>query len=351
MKKIVLIGNINNINSGPGYVVNSIESYLRENNYEFETIDTCHKNFRLLFRILKLIFYKNTIVNVHSFGYKIPYLVMLISRINKSNSYFMTLHGIMSIENKINGLPYPEKIERKLIERFPNIICVSEYQKKVLIEKFSREEKVFVCNNGCDFYKEEYKNKKNIDDTITFVDAGGFSKRKNALEVLRIVKELKDNNFKCKYIVFGSVLDEIYYNDCIKYVNDNNIKDCFEYKGKIDRSKLIDMYLNSNYCIALSKFDTFNMTVLEAMQTGTPIIISKDTGIATLLENKDVGLILDDIDTKKVIDFFNKNKLENKYDLLCKNAYDIGKKYSKSNMIKEYLKVFKESEKNHRRKI
>ena len=265
---------------------------------------------------------------------------MLISKINRSNSYYLTLHGIMSIENRINCLPYSEKTEKKLINKFPNIICVSEYEKNVLKEKFEREKNVFVCYNGCDFYNKEYREKDTESDVITLIDAGGFSRRKNALEVLKLINELNKNNIKCKYLVYGPILDQEYYEKCKKYASENEINELLEYKGKVDRKCLIDAYLGSNYCIALSKFDTFNMTVLEAMQTGTPVIVSEDTGISALLKNENAGLVLENINAKSVIEFLKEKESKEEYKLICKNAYNLGKRYSKKNMIQEYLKIF-----------
>lgn len=343
MKDILLIGNIGNVNSGPGYIINSIKSYLKKNNYNYKIIDTSKSKFFIIKQLLKLLKYKNMIVNVHSYGYKIPYIVMLISKINKKNKYFLTLHGISSIESEINHTKskYSKIFEKKIIKEFPNIICVSKLEKDVLLKKFNRFINVFVCYNGCDFYNKEFIHK--IDkDIISFIDTGGVSRIKNTLEVLFLINKMVENGIKCKLSIYGKADNKQYYGICKKYIIDNEIEDYVEFKGYVDRNELISSYKNSNYAIALSKFDTFNMTMLEALQTGTPIIISNNVGIFDIVEDKNCGIILKNTDDIEIIVNHIKQLSKDEYKILCKNSYIAGHQYSQEYMNKRYLEIFGE---------
>lgn len=341
MKDILLIGNIGNVNSGPGYIINSMKSYLKKNNYNYRVIDTSKSKFLIFKQLLKLLKYKNMIVNVHSYGYKIPYIVMLISKINKKNKYFLTLHGISSVESEINHKKCSKTLEKKIIREFPNIICVSNMEKEILLKNFNRFNNVFVCYNGCDFYNKEFIHKKDK-DIISLIDTGGVSRIKNTLEVLILINKMVKSGIKCKLSIYGKIDNKEYYEICKKYVVDNQIEDNFEFKGYVDRNELISSYKNSNYAIALSKFDTFNMTMLEALQTGTPIIISDNVGIVDIVEDKNCGIILKNTDDIEMIVNHIKQLSKDEYKILCKNSYITGHQYSQEYMNKRYLEIFGE---------
>lgn len=270
MNKLVLIGNIKDT-TGPSLVLKNLKRYM-ENIYQLYIIDTSSKDKRgklkELLMVLKLLFQSNMTVNVHSFGFKLPYIICLISKINHKNTYYLTLHGITSIENEIEKRQERSnstRIEKKVIKEFPNIVCVSNFEKRILNKRFNRKENVYVVENG--YYIENKNiNKKKDSEYCQFIMAGGFSRNKNTLEAIKLIEYLTTKEFKCKLTICGNINNEDYYNECVEYIKKHQLKQQINYLGKVDLKQLHCYYQDANYIVSFSKFDTFNLTVLEGMQ-------------------------------------------------------------------------------------
>lgn len=342
MKKMIIIGQMEQENhlSGPGAVIKSLIKGLEEEKIEYCFINTYiekkRETFPLLFKILSLLFVSNRKINVHTFGYKIPYLVMLISKLNKRNDYYLTIHGIASYEFYLNnGKEISKKIinrEKKILHNYQNIICVSNFLKDIIKEQFGIEKNVFVISNGL----EKVNKIKPLKKGEQFIYAGGFSKRKNPLDVIKLFSTIKENSKTSKLIICGPNHDEELYNECIDYIKSNHI-DGIEICGKLTKEELYQKYAQSKYIIALSEFDTFNMTILEAMNYYCIPIISKNCGIKEILENK-CGIIYENNeDTVKKIKSINFEQESNlSYSLSIKNTYlDMTRKYNELMGVKK----------------
>ena len=354
--KIILIGPIDDYEtpSGPSNVIINL---LNQDNEKFDFINSYCRNkldkIKLYFDIIKLIFVKNTIINVHSFGYRIPKLVLNISKINKSNKYYLTLHGLMSIEAKLlatNGFyseykkksKYYDYLERKLINEFPNIICISNIQRKILKKKYGRFKNTFVLHNGINIFKKPNK-KTSILNNIKIIMAGGIFQLKGIFELVDFI-EYYNKRFDTKLFldIFGGIESQEILDKFKKIIIDKNMEKYIEYKGKIDNSKLLEKFEEAHLCITFSKFDSFNLTILESMSKKTPVIISKQAGVSELISNGKNGFI---IDMNK--DFIKEtcniiNNIINKkyiYDDICDKAYDTAKNNQWSNTYKNFLSI------------
>ena len=59
----------------------------------------------------------------------------------------------------------------------------------------------------------------------------------------------------------------------------------YEFTGFIDLNKAITLYRNSDVFVLPAVSEPFGITVLEAMSSGTPTIISRTTGVGESLRN------------------------------------------------------------------
>lgn len=79
---------------------------------------------------------------------------------------------------------------------------------------------------------------------------------------------------KFKLLVFGK-------SNCKKYISlaaKINIRDDVIYTGTMPHDKVARLYLASDIFSMPSRFDTFGLTVLEAMAASLPVIISQNVG-------------------------------------------------------------------------
>lgn len=346
--KIILIGYLSDkkFYYGPENVlVNLIEEF-KKNNANFIFINTYTSKIALIKNIFKLIFCTNCDINVHSFGYKIPFVVFLISKINFRNRYYLTLHGLMSLEKKYYSVEISKLnlyMEKKLIEEFPKIVCVSNSQLNILKNKYIRDKDTFIIYNGINTNDKLNVIEKNK-CSIKIVMAGGIYNIKGIFEVIRFVKYYNENNNNKIYLdIYGGIETT----DVLKEFNNKLNKYCInkyiKYLGKINSDVLLERISTANFIIALSKFDTFNMTVLEGMSVGTPAIISEEVGISELIRNEIDGFVINmhkDF-CKEITDKINKIIANPKlYNKMCENAYSLSKRYNWERAYNSYIDVF-----------
>lgn len=342
LKKIVIIGPVGNKESGPGSVVNSLIKGLNEKNIEYTLIDSYSKNIieKLLIyiKIVLLIFSKDKIVNVHTYGYKIPYLVYKISIINKKNKYFLTIHGITSYEYMLNKKDISNSIirmEKIIYSRFPNIICVSKYLMELYKNQYKRTNNVYYIYNGLLNPNNTYIQKKEE----LYIYAGGFSKLKNPIETIHLFKNIIDYyNSDSKLIICGEKKEIDLYTKTIDLIKKYNLEDKIVLYNKLSKKELDDIYMKAKYVIALSKFDTFNMTVLEAMSFGCIPIVSNKCGVKDLID-KNTGIIFNDERDISIL----LNQISS--DIASKNSFIKAQNHSYKNMADDYLKLMGVDEK------
>lgn len=360
MKKIYIIGNVNCFNKphGPANVIINLLNNFDKNNIPYiyinSNINTIFVKVFFLFKLFLLLFKKNCVINVHSFGYQIPYLIFLLSKINKSNEYFLTLHGLMSVESRllVGGGFYGEytsdqekydRMEKQLILHFPNIIVVSNYLKKVIKEKFNRSKHVYTIHNGVN-YKAEMIGKI-INEDLRAVMAGGIFSVKSIFELLHTIYVLKQKvDIKINLDIYGRYESEESLNNFYKLIQELSLNDCVHYRGTIDNEELLNKYAESHICFCISKFDTFNLTALEAIMNSTPVIISLQCGASELFEDYVNGFIVDmnsDYQTKicKIFDYILAN--QSKYNEISANAYKLATEYTWDKISQKYINLFR----------
>ena len=78
------------------------------------------------------------------------------------------------------------------------------------------------------------------------------------------------------------------------------IKDNVIFAG-VQKENLEKIYLASDIFMMLSKFDTFGMTVLEAMAASLPVIISSNVGAKDLVREGENGFVIEDTNNDDMI--------------------------------------------------
>lgn len=355
LKKILVVGRMysrtGSIN-GPAAVIKAIIEEFEKKKIDYELIDYDDakiSKLKYLTKIMiKIILNKNCIVNVHTEGYFIPILIMVISKFKKSHEYFLTVHGIVSIESKFINHEMSKKeiyFEKVLFKKFPNLVCVSEKLKIDIKKYFGREEKVYVINNGIYIDKDAFSNICFKNNEIALITTGGIKRRKGIFESLEFMNIL---NNKRKYntilYIYGSFDDE----ETLKIFNERvkkyNLNERVIYKGIIkEKDELYKKYGEAHLNLCLSHYDTFNVAALESMAVGTPSIVSVQCGAAYLINNYYDGFKIDmekDYieDLLKILDYVIDNS--EKYFAIRKNSFENVKKYSWSKTAEEYVNLF-----------
>lgn len=350
INKIYILGRVPQTDkiSGPAYVFLSLYKELKQFHFKTSIIDIEFKERKniccFLKFLIKVLFTKKNVINIHSYGYLLPLFFSFLSLIDRKNTYVLTLHGISSNEDRVisQNVLFQENI---LIKLFPIIICVSNLEKEIIQKKYNRHKSIYVIHNGIE--KPDYSSENLINFSssrkIRLIMAGGFSKIKSTQLVIDFVHAYNSNNkSKVELEIYGPIRDKTIY----KYYKENEqlLKNMgISYNGMIPTCELMDKYKEFDFAICLSTYETFNLTALQAMRMATPVLVSKQCGVHELIEDGINGFVFD-IRSKNLsmeIENVLQNMSISDYIMISKKAYITATQFTWSHQANKYYTLFK----------
>lgn len=238
----------------------------------------------------------------------------------------------------------------KIINSYDEIWALSEFVKHRIIE-INKSAKVKVLYNGVDLklfsnkknilVQESVKNKYNINSNEkVFIYCGRIVEEKGIKQLILAFNNLCKNVENIKLLVIGSYnTNDSYYKE-IKKIANRNVK----FTGYIPHEELSNI-LSIGYCgiaptVHLKKnyindeyvgvIEGFNLTVVEYLGMGIPVVISNSGGMPELITD-DCGIIVSSIEDDIV------KELEN---ALYRVIFE--RKYNNNNILKRAKMFSKE---------
>lgn len=182
-----------------------------------------------------------------------------------------------------NVNPTVYSIEKRGMDMADHIICVSNLTRNTVIEKYHQDpRKVTTVHNAVDpvpnvesFVKEPRKDK-----LVTFL--GRITMQKGPEYFVAAAQKVLQRTKNVRFVMAGS---GDMMNEMIRLAAKMGIADRFHFPGFLKGSQVHQMLANSDVYIMPSVSEPFGISPLEAMQVGTPSIISKQSGCAEILEH------------------------------------------------------------------
>jgi len=267
----------------------------------------------------------------------------------------ITAHAFKSLQDKIVKGSYDFKdyfMERLVFNQAKVIIAPSNLAKKSLVKFYKiPEDKIRVIYHGVDIEEfspatpsERHNLRKKYgmnDDSFVILFIGEF-KRKNLDDVLMALSKLNKN---IKLIVVGGKRagDKTYYMKMIEHLKLTSRVLFYDF---VSQKQLLELYRISDIYILPTLYDTFGLTVLEAMAVGLPVIVSRRAGVSELLLNTSVEeyFILNEISVegirKRLELLMSDETLRRKLGLIARK---IAEKWTWQKTAEETLKIYEEA--------
>jgi glycosyltransferase involved in cell wall biosynthesis len=244
----------------------------------------------------------------------------------------LTIH---STEYDRSGWLYPNQwfidIEKEGMEKADRIIAVSEFTKRVCVEKYGiHPDKISVVHNAV--YPIPEGHKRNI---VLFL--GRLTIQKGTEFFLKAAQKVKDYEPNAKFVVAGTgdMLPRL-----ITQAIDLGISDKVIFTGRLTEDEVKHIYGISSVYVMPSISEPFGITALEAISAGTPTIASKTAGFSEAFKNC------------LTVDFWDTDELANKivsllrYDPLHRTLVIEGKReidlFTWDRVAENTLDVYKE---------
>ncbi|MFA6410059.1 MAG: glycosyltransferase family 4 protein [Candidatus Buchananbacteria bacterium] len=254
-----------------------------------------------------------------------------------------TAHGFVFNE----PMPGWKKIIYLLAEKFSAkykdaIICVSEFDRQTAIKnKIASETKLVTVNNGVgpiDFIDSKTAREKlNLPpDKIVIGTIANFYETKGLVYLIKAAKLITE---KFPDVIFRLIGFGQLENDLKAEIQRLNLSDRF-FIGKVENGK---NYLKAfDYYILSSVKEGFPYAILEAMQTGLPIVATNVGGIPEMISDKTNGLLVKSADPRALAQALT-SLLQDKNlaaQLGNQAKLDVEKKFSLQKMLAETQKVY-----------
>ncbi|MBN1786314.1 MAG: glycosyltransferase family 4 protein [Candidatus Methanofastidiosa archaeon] len=202
------------------------------------------------------------------------------------------------IQNFSNEMGIAPLFDPLLVRRSDKIVAVSNFVKQSLVEDLKVSEgKIAVIHNGFnDFYKEmgekeylEARRRYAHDEKGIILFVGRINDRRKGLADLLKAFSLVRDQIGSKLLVAGSG-DQT---DMKAYIRSMGLEEDVNLLGKVTDEELHTLYTICDLYVSSSFYESFGLTLVEAMSAKKPIIARDIGGISEVVSN-DNGILLQD---------------------------------------------------------
>jgi glycosyltransferase involved in cell wall biosynthesis len=230
------------------------------------------------------------IVHAHSYH---AFPALYAAEAKGRNRFVFTPHYLGSGETFIRNLlhkPY-RLIGRSIFIKADRTICVSDYEKKLVMEHFGIENKrILVIPNGVDLnelsgYRSHIKNTaRSMFGQVKIAYSGRLErKQKNVDKLVRSVKILVDDyGVDAKLVIIGR---GPYEHDMKQLIRRIGLQDRVEHKWWLPRSEYIRELATSNLYVMPSEHECYGIATAEVIALGVPCVVANSTALQEFVNN------------------------------------------------------------------
>ena len=194
-----------------------------------------------------------------------------------------------------------EDIEREAVSKSDQVIVVSKRSRDQIISRLGApQSKISVIYNAIDssgFLKKKHSLQDAGREEKVVLYHGRLSVQKGVEFFLRAAQKVLALRRDVRFVVSGKgdLLPRL-----VELAIDLGIQDKVSFLGYVSDEQLRHVYATSDVFVLPSVSEPFGITALEAMASGTPVIVSKTSGVSELVK------------TCLVVDFWDVDQLSNK---------------------------------------
>lgn len=183
--------------------------------------------------------------------------------------------------------PYIYQIEKEGFKKADSVVLVGGLMKKVLVEKYEvKPEKIKVVYNGVEDTVRKYlppalTSLKNLGFKIVLF-LGRITLQKGPEYFVRAAKRVLEYNPKVIFVVTGS---GDMYEAMVNEAAMAKILDKFLFTGFLRGEEKDRIFQVADLYVMPSVSEPFGITALEAAVNGTPVLISKQSGVSEVFRN------------------------------------------------------------------
>ena len=130
---------------------------------------------------------------------------------------------------------------------------------------------------------------------------GRLEERRNILFLLDVFDKVVEKNGNTRLVLIGKG-DKDYADSCWEKVDRLNLRDKILYSPQLEQKFVREIYRCCDMFLLPTRYEIFDMVLLEAMYFGIPVLTTFNGGSCTLIDDDVNGFILDQLDPDKWAD-------------------------------------------------
>lgn len=235
--------------------------------------------------------------------------------------------------------PIVFEIEKNGIQEADRVLTVSNFTKNKIIDNYhvesSKIDIIYNAINKSDFNNACFSKNDNFRKTKIVLFLGRLTLHKGPDNFLKAAKKVLDKNKKVIFVISGS---GDMNNQIIEQAADLGIADRVLFTGFLRGGDLKNIYKIADLYVMPSVSEPFGITSLEAVASGTPVLISKQSGVSEIL-NHCLRVDFWDIDdmANKILSVVNYDELG---ECLSSNGLSEVDKFTWDNAADEIIKSY-----------
>ncbi len=273
-----------------------VESNFKISVYRFPTLLTLFDQNPFSFlvpHLIKLIKrHQINIIHAHSYIYFSSLQASLIKSILKI-PFVLHIHGgielpLSTFVQRVSKRVYDYTLARLTIKQADAIFCVSNYDARILGKKFGlRKEKLFVVPNAVDIKKFKFTLPNNVRKRILYVGDLEYWKGVHILiqSFKKVSEKIAGSDVELVVAGGGSQLTAL-----MRIVSKHKLP--VRFLGVVPHHRIPVLMQNCNLFVLPSLSEGFPTTVLEAMASGLPVIVTSVGGIPEIVRHMKTGILV-----------------------------------------------------------
>jgi glycosyltransferase involved in cell wall biosynthesis len=212
---------------------------------------------------------------VHAHNYH-AFPALYAARAKDRNRLFFTPHYHGSGHTFLRILlhiPY-RHLAKIIFEKADQVICISNFEKNLVMKKFSIDDKkVKMVPNGINLKEFEglIKNRRGNHKTILYI--GRLERYKGVDYLIKALPKI-DKDIRLEVVGKGPHKQIL-----LKLVNRLGVADRVRFYQDLSREALLQKYADADLFVLLSKYEAFGISVAEALASGTPCIVANTSAL------------------------------------------------------------------------
>jgi glycosyltransferase involved in cell wall biosynthesis len=170
---------------------------------------------------------------------------------------------------------------KKIFAKADRVVCVSDYERALVIKNFNvPQEKLVVIPNGVDWseFRNLERNRNDTDNKIVLY-VGRIEKYKGLDTLVKVLPRLDKN------VVLEIVGKGPYKKEVIDLSAKVGVSQRVRFYEGLSKEDLLQKYINADIVALLSRFESYGLTIAEALAAGTRCLVANTQALSNWVDN------------------------------------------------------------------